>query len=265
VPSNLLSGAYLYRQNEYLITLAALALFLIATEIGFRRGRAIKDELADIARSQLSTLQGAVIGLLALLLAFSFAMAESRFETRQSLVVGEANSIGTACLRAQLLPDPYRNEILNSLRGYLDDRIDYIRAEFDQVKLDQVIAQSATERTILWTEAAAAVQKNPNSPIYALFISSLNDVFDLATKRDAAEKNHVPEIVLYLLFGVGAVAMGLVGIGTGVGDRRHPALTMSVAVLIALVIMVIMDLDRPRRGLIEVSQHSMINLRDSLR
>jgi len=97
-----------------------------------------------------------------------------------------------------------------------------------------------------------------------LFITSLNDVFDLATKRDAARRNHVPEIVLLLLFGVGAVAMGLVGVGTGVAGRRHPALTLSLAVLIALVIMVIMDLDRPRRGLIEVSQQAMVSLRDSL-
>ena len=112
---------------------------------------------------------------------------------------------------------------------------------------------------------SGAVETNLNSPIYAFFMSSLNDVFDLATKRDAARRNHVPEIVLFLLFGLALLRWDLVGFGTGVGGRRHPALTMSLAVLIALVIMVIMDLDRPRRGLIEVNQQSMISLRESVK
>jgi hypothetical protein len=242
-----------------------LALFIIATEIGFRRGRAIRDDLEDATRSQLSTLQGAVIGLLALLLAFSFAMAEGRFDARQSLVVEEANAIGTAYLRSQLLPEPYRDEIKNSLRGYLSDRIEYVAAGVDSVKVQQALALTYSEQNTLWTEAVGAVQMNLNSPIYAFFMSSLNDVFDVATKRDAARRNHVPEIVLLLLFAVSAVAMGLVGFGTGVGGRRHTVLTMPIAILIALVIMVIMDLDRPRRGLIEVNQQSMISLRDSLK
>src|SRR5271156_5184827 len=121
MPSNFPPHEFLYQQDEFLITLAALALFIIAIEIGFRRGRAVREGLDDPTKSQLSTLQGAVIGLLALLLAFSFAMAEGRFDARQSLVVEEANAIGTAYLRSQLLPEPYRDEIKNSLRGYLSD------------------------------------------------------------------------------------------------------------------------------------------------
>jgi hypothetical protein len=98
-----------------------------------------------------------------------------------------------------------------------------------------------------------------------LFIGALNDVLDVQAKRDAARRNHVPDIVLYLLFFVGVVSMGLVGFGCGVGNRRHLPITVAVATLIVLVILVIMDLDRPRRGFIEVSQESIIDLRTSLR
>jgi hypothetical protein len=264
MPSTFLTQEYLYGQSEILIAFACLAIFLIATEIGYRRGRAISDGLADIAKSQLSTLQAAVIGLLALLLAFSFALAEGRFETRQSLVVQEANAIGTVRLRAQFLPAPFSDEISKSLDRYLDDRIAYLAVGFDPVKLAEAMARSQAEQQTLWAATVALTKTDRQSPIYALFISSLNDAFDIAAKRDAARQNHVPEIVLYLLCGVGAVAMGLVGLGTGVAGRRHSPLTTSLAILIALVILVISDLDRPRRGFITVSQHSLVSLRAGL-
>jgi len=265
MPSQFVPVDFLYQQNEFLIDLAVFILLLLVTEIGFRRGRAITADLAEASKSQLTTIQAAVMGLLALLLAFSFAMAESRFAIRQSLVVEEANAIGTVSLRARLLPEPYNNEVAELLRQYLDTRIAYHETGIDLVKINKAIARTQTEQNELWSRAVAAVKTNPSSPLYALFISSLNDAFDLQAKRTAARENHVPPIVFYLLFFVAAVSMLLVGLGSGVSNRRHLAFTTSVAILISLVILVIMDLDRPRRGIIEVSNESMIVLRNSLR
>lgn len=265
MPSQFVSGVFLYQQNEFMVVLAAFILLLVATEVGFRRGRAITAGLSDASKSQLSTLQAAVMGVLALLLAFSFAMAESRFENRQHLVVEEANAIGTASLRSQLLPQPYDSEIAKMLRDYLDTRIAWRETGFDPVKINEAIARTQAEQKELWSKAVAAVRTNPGSPLYALFISSLNDAIDLQAKRAAARENHVPPVVFYLLFLVAVMSMILVGLGCGVGDSRHFAFTTTVAILISLVILAIIDLDRPRRGLIEVSQKSMIVLRDSLR
>jgi hypothetical protein len=263
--SQFVPDEFLYRQNEFLIILAVFILLLVLTEIGFRRGRAIAADLTDASKSQLATLQAAVMGLLALLLAFSFAMAESRFAVRQSLVVEEANAIGTTYLRSRLLPEPYDSEIAELLRQYLDTRIAYREIGIDPVKVNEAIARTQTEQSELWSKAVVAVKTNPSSPLYALFIGSLNDAIDIQAKRTAARENHVPEIVFYLLFFVAAVSMVLVGLGNGVGSHRHLAFTTSVAILISFVILVILDLDRPRRGLIEVSQESMIVLRNSLR
>jgi hypothetical protein len=263
--SQLPSGDFLYRQNEFLVVLIAFALLLAATEIGFRRGQALAPGLSNESKSQLSTLQAALIGLLALLLAFSFAMAESRFDTRQRLVIEEANAIGTASLRSRLLPEPYHNQIMQTLRDYVDTRLAYHESSsFDPV-INQVLVRTQTEQKELWSEAVAAVKTNPGSPLYALFISSLNDAIDLQAKRVAARENHVPQIVFGLLFLVAATSMLLVGLGCGVGNRRHLPFTISVGILISLVILVIMDLDRPRRGIIEVNQASMIALRESLK
>ena len=174
-----------------------------------------------------------------------------------------SDAIGTASLRLGLLPEPYNSEVAKLLRQNLYTRIAYREAATDTVEVNDAIARAKTEQRELWSEAVTAVKTNPSSPLYALFISSLNDAFDLEAKRTAARENHVPAIVFYLLFFVGAVSMLLVGLG-GVGNRRHLAFTASVSILICLVILVIIDLDRPRRGLIEVSQDTMIALRNSL-
>lgn len=257
------SGEFLYQQNELAVVLVVFALFLIVAEFGFRRGRAVRNSLTDPLRAQLAVLQAAMMGLLGLLLAFSFAMAESRFETRQTLVVDEANAIGTASLRAQLLPEPWRGEVQKLLRNYVDERLAYYEAGTDRKKLDDANARAKEAQKELWAQAVAAAAAAP-TPITALFIASLNNVIDLHEKRDAARRNHAPGIVLYLLFFVAIVSMGLAGFGCGLGNRRAAPIILATAVLIALVILVIMDLDRPRRGIIEVNQQSMINLRASL-
>jgi hypothetical protein len=255
----------LYDQNEFLIILIVFVLFLFATELGFRRGRSLAPLILEQGKSQLSPLQTAVMGLLALLLAFSFAMAESRFETRQKLEVDEAAAIGTLALRLQTLPEPFQAASIKLLQEYVAARLAYAEAGYDPVQLAKAIEWANQIKRELWSEALAVSKQSPASIPAGLVIVSLNQAFDLQSERDAARQNHVPEIVLYLLFAVAAVAMGLVGLGCGVGNHRHLPITISIAFIIAFVILVIIDLDRPRRGFIRVSQNSMIVVQDSLK
>lgn len=261
----MLSGDFLYEQNGALIAVALFALLLIASEIGFRRGRAVGSNLTEASRSQLSSFQGAMMGLLALLLAFSFALAESRFETRRHLVVEESNAIGTAYLRAQMLPEPHRTEIAKLLRDYVDARLEFFQAGVDEDKLNSAIAKSQGVQQQLWSQALAVTEKDPRPVPTGLFITPLNDVIDLHAERDAARRNRVPEIVLWLLVVAAIGSLGLAGYGGGVGSRRNLAHTITVALIVSLVILVIMDFDRPRRGFVKISQQSMIALRQSLK
>jgi hypothetical protein len=210
-------------------------------------------------------MQSAMMVLLALLLAFSFAMAEGRFDTRQQLVVDEANAIGTADLRSQMLTEPYQQEVRKSLRDYVDSRLAYYQAGIDPEKLLETSARTNQLQKDLWAEAMAAADHSVTPVLIALFISSLNDVIDLSAKRDAARRNHVPEIVYFFLFVVAGLSISILGFGTGLGNHRHFYLTTLVAFLVASAILVVMDLDRPRRGIIEVSQQSMVDLRNNLR
>lgn len=126
-----------YRVDIWIILVASIVLFLVATESGFRFGRRAQTRAAEGSLSEIGTLQGAMLGLLALLLGFTFAMAMSRFEARKQLVLDESNAIGTTFLRAQLLPQPPRREISNLLRQYVDVRLALYEAGIDEKKLRQ--------------------------------------------------------------------------------------------------------------------------------
>ncbi len=255
---------FLYEQNVVLVALALFALLLVASEIGFRRGRAVGSSLIEASKSQLSGFQGAMMGLLALLLGFSFALAESRFETRRHLVIEESNAIGTTYLRSQMLPEPYRTKVAQLLREYVDARLEFFQAGVDEDRLKGAIDKAAGVQQQLWSQALAVTEKDPRPVPTGLFITPLNDVIDLHAERDAARLNRVPEIALWLLVIAAVGSMGLAGYGGGVGSRRNLAHTIIVALIISLVILVIMEFDRPRRGFIKVSQQSMIALRQSL-
>jgi hypothetical protein len=254
----------LYGLNEWLIVTIVIALFLSAIEIGFRLGRWGKEKGSEPVRSQVNTLQAASLGMLALLLGFTFSMALSRFDTRKQLVLDEANAIGTTYLRAQLLPDPVRKEVSDLLRRYVDVRLEFYRGGINRSRLQKVDEETEKLHKALWAYAITMAGQDPRAIPSGLFTQSLNEVIDLHAKRVTAMGNHVPESIFILLLLVAILSLGLVGYGTGIGRDRNLLPTLISVILIASVILLIMDLDRPRRGLITVSQQSMVDLQKSL-
>ena len=124
----------LYDLGLGLIFGGSMVFFLLGDELGFRLGRRKRPTVDEDARSQIITIQGAMLGLLALLLGFTFSMAMSRFEVRKQQVLEESNAIGTTYLRAQLMPEPPRKEVSNLLRRYVEVRLNFYRAGMDGPK-----------------------------------------------------------------------------------------------------------------------------------
>lgn len=254
----------LYNLDLWFVFGASILFFLLGDEIGFRLGRRKRPTVDEDARSQIITIQGAMLGLLALLLGFTFSMAMSRFELRKQQVLEESNAIGTTYLRAQLMPEPPRKEVSNLLRQYVDVRLQFYQAGMDVQKLRGAKEQTERLQLQLWSWASAWADKDPRAVTAGLFLQSLNETIDLHSKGLTALENHVPEIILVLLYFVALVAIGLIGYGCGLAGRRNFMVTMVASLLIAAVILVIIDLDRPRRGLIKVGLGRMVELRDSL-
>lgn len=253
----------LWYLNEIWLFIFAFAAFLLVAELGFRLGRRQLDRSDDPERSHVSALQAALLGLLALLLGFNFAMASSRFDARKALIEDEASSIRTAWLRSQLLTPPNAEKTSALLRDYAAARIDFLRAGTDGVLLERASNEATKIQTELWSSTESMMSQEPSS-VMAQFIQSLNDLINLSEKRRVALDNHVPDVVLHLLFTVALGAFGFIAYGYGLtGLRRHYS-TGVFAILIALVLTTIVDLDQPRSGFIQVDEGTMIRLKTML-
>lgn len=244
--------------------IAAVAAFWIALETGYRLGVRRQASSDEPDRTHANALHGAVLGLLALLLGFTFAMAVSRYENRKTLMVDQANAIGTVAVRARLLPSPYAEQAAPLVRQYVESRVAYNSANNEDAEIDPIEARASNLENALWAVAQAVLREDARSQPGSLFAQALNDMFDLREKRRFALHDTVPGAVIVLLFAVSLTAMALISYSCGLHGRRRPLANMTFAVLIALVMVIIFDIDQPRQGFVTPSQESLIRLQQSL-
>lgn len=250
--------------NELVLWLAAIASFWVALEIGYRIGVRRQANSDEPDKSHANALHGAVLGLLALLLGFTFAMAVSRYENRKTLMVDQANAIGTVAVRARLLPAPYAEQAAPLVREYVHSRLQYNNAGTEDADINPIEAEAGALENQLWAIAQAVLAADPHSQPGALYVQALNDMFDLREKRRFALNDQVPGAVIVMLCAVALTAMALVSYSCGLHGRRRPMANMTFAVLIALVLVIISDIDRPRQGFVTPSQESLVRLQQSL-
>jgi len=256
----------IWHANEVIIALLTFVSFLAAIEAGFRIGcRFGSGAYNEHTASHVNSLQNALLGLLALLMGFTFAMAISRYDVRKELVVAEANAIGTTYLRAQFLPQQQKNDISSLLQDYIKARLEFYNAGVAEERIAAANKKAQAIKNRLWKEAVTTAGKNPQSLPVSLFVQTLNEMIDDQEERQAAFENHVPESVTWLLLFISTVSMGFIGYMAGLTQKRQHMTTALFALLIAATLTIILDIDRPRRGLIEVSQASLVRLQTELK
>jgi Protein of unknown function (DUF4239) len=258
-------GEYLYDVNSGLIAAVLFVSMAAAIELGYRIGGRKKPFANEAAREHINGIQGSILGILALLLGFTFSLALQRFDSRSEGVVDEANAIGTAYLRVQLLPQDMRQEIQGRFRDYVDLRIQESSMTLAaSAERDALLAKTTNLQTALWADARQGIAADPNIYAPALFVESVNQLIDSFGKRTAALNRHVPEVVLLLLFATFLMAGGIVGFSSGIAGHRPSLVSYMMVALIVVLVFIILDLDRPRRGLIQVSQSSMVALQTAI-
>ncbi len=251
----------MYDQSSVLIVALLFVALILATEVGYRLGGRFSLTTPEPTKSHVNTIQGSLLGVLALLLGFTFSLSLQRFDARSQAVIAEANSIGTATLRADLLPPAARAETQDLLRKYLDLRVRAGTVSLDRnAERNAILLETNQVLDSLWQHALQAAVENPNPVTTGLFIQALNEMIDAYGSRDAALNRHVPETVLFLMFGTFILTVSLVGFASGMAGKRATFPTYVLVGLVVLLVFVIIDLDRPRRGFIEVSQQSLIDL-----
>jgi hypothetical protein len=245
-----------YEANWLALYPAIIVLIVGAAQFGLWIGR--RHALRASGRPDTATLTGAALGLLALLLGFSFSLALSRYDTRRDLVIEEANAIGSTANFALMLPAEAQRPMLSQLRDYTSVRIG-LGVPFSATKLQRDIARSIELQGTMWQQAVALTVASPQSlPAYR-FVGSLNEVNNIHERRISALRNHVPGEVMFALVGLAMVGMAFTGFHAGFAGARLSVPTLIMSLAVAVVIMLIIDLDRPARGLIRVSVQPLID------
>lgn len=203
----------------------------------------------------------AALGLLALLIAFTFGLALNRHEERRQAVVAEANAIGTAWLRTDLLPLPEQAQARTLLRRYVDIRLALARAGGDLAAARQARREAARLQADYWRVVAAAVPRIAPASIAGPIMQAANDMLDLGAARHAALDARVPESVLIGVIAYALIGAQLMGYALGAQRERHLFACAVLFLLLTLAIGLIFDLDRPRSGTITVSQQPLLELR----
>ena len=236
---------------------------LLMAEGGYRLGRwwhkrteADKTDKTGVV----SSLVGATLAMLAFLIVFVNGFAAQRFDTRRHLVLEEANAIGTTYLRTGFLDEPYRTQARQLLPEYVDSRL----AATNPSKFAEERAHSEQIQNQLWAGAEAAARANP-SAITALYEESVNEVIDLHEERVTAATARVPLTIWVVIYFVAFLSMLMVGFNNGLlGSRSLFALVVLVLIFSAVILLVV-DLDRPREGFLQVSQQPLIDVQNQLR
>lgn len=243
----------------WLVGIVTLVVAIASLELGRRWSRRrVASELHEDHRA-VGVIVGATLSLFAFLLAFTFGLAADRYEHRKALVLGEANAIGSAYANADLLPQPARGELQALLVEYVQARL---RKDDDDALGN---ARSDQLRELLWNRTAHYVRENADSPRDATLVAAINAVSDFHTARlHQGRRDRVPRSIWLVLWLVTVLAMGSVGYQAGLVDRRRSPVSFVLVLAFSSVIVLIADLDRPREGLLRLSDQALRDVASTL-
>jgi hypothetical protein len=243
--------------SVFLLTVLSI---LLAGDSGYRFGLYRRSRIEDEKEAPVGAMVSATLALLAFMLAITFSLAATRFDARRSLVLEEANSVGTTYLRAAMLPER-GPEIRALLREYLD-----IRIAVSQARLEFAEGRRRSEdiQNQLWGHATAVATAHPDSIVAGLFVQTLNELIDLHSMRLAALRARIPLAIWAAMGSLAFVGFVSMGYSTGLSRTRRSPAAIAVAFCFALVLVLIVDLDRPYEGLLRTSQQALIDARQGM-
>jgi hypothetical protein len=251
-----------FRLSEWQLALILLAVVFGVTVCGLFLGHYLRHHVETL-RESFGVLQAALLGLVGLILAFGMSLAIGRYEDRRAAVVADANSIGTAYLRAQTLPNPVRSRSLPLFVKYTDTAIRLAHAIPGTTAEARAVADGGVLQRRLWRLAGQSLNDQPVASAPRLYVDSLNNMIDQQTIHVSALNNRVPGAVLALEVLGASIALGLLAVYLGILGRGAIPVLLAAA-LITLLLLVTFDLDRPTRGLIRVPATPLTALRASM-
>lgn len=229
-----------------LLFLAMLGMALI----GHRYGRRQLVRRGDSAATGTAIVEGALFALLGLLIAFTFATSYSQYNLRRSLAVEEANAIGTAYLRLDVLPEAARQTLREKFRNYVQTRLEFWNQLGNKPALRETLGKADKQQRGIWSLAIKSTEDDPASR--RLLLPAINEMIDITTTRFDASQRHPPLIVFAMLFVLALLCAWLIGYASADAEHLNWIHVIGYATMVTLTIYVIIDLDYPRYGLIRL-------------
>jgi hypothetical protein len=240
---------------------------LILLEVGRRVGKRHLARDPEGARTGVTGVEGAIFGLLGLLIAFTFSGAASRFDARRKLITDEVNATATAWLRLDLLPADAQPALRDLFRRYLDSRLETYRRIPDLAAAKAELAHSIQLQGEIWTTSLAAIRSAPSGPSGTALITALNSMFDVVRARTAAAFTHPPLIIYGMLGGLALAAAVLAGHAMAGAKAHNWFHVVGFAMVLSATVYVILDLEFPRLGYIRLDEadRALVELRESMK
>jgi hypothetical protein len=256
------SSSWLYRQHPICLVAVLMVVMTVTAEIGFRLGRRWHPRTDDARRGHLASVMGSLLGLLALLLSFTFAMSANRYDTRRQMVMSEANALGTLYLQSSVLPDAPRKAFKQILRQYVAFRAQaaLLRHDASAKETAQAIAQAEGLQDQMLNVIKTSAELEPPAKSTDAMLRGLIEAVSVYRSRVFALESRVPDSIIWLILAGSATAMGAVGLSGGLGNHRGVPARVILTILLCGTIYVVLDLDRPHEGLIKISQTPMLHL-----
>ena len=208
----------------------------------------------------LGPFEGALLGLVSLLLSFTFNKSASNYEQRRKLVVEEANGISTVLLRSDLYPDTLRLQFRKDLKDYVAARVEYYEAKNDESRIQEMLARAETLAQKIWKRASDEAGQ-PGDVKSMQMIPAVNNMMDALSKREEARQAYTPDEIICLLFILIWAGSLMVGFA---GKSKKPdwIILCTYSLMTVLTTFIIFDLDRPVRGMITTHaiHHNMEHL-----
>ena len=235
-------------------------------ELGYLFGTRETKTRPELFEGKSGPIEASIFALLGLLLAFTFSAAQGRMEQRRQQIINEANDISTAYLRMDLLPESAQPEMRQAFREYVDTRIAVYKALPDIDKAFQELEKSKHWQKKIWSGAITALKDSPGREAVVV-LPALNQMFDITTTRTAMAKMHTPATIFILLFVIALLCASVAGYGMSKSPGRNWFHRLAFIAVVSTTVFVILDLEFPRRGLINISatDHLLIEVRESMK
>lgn len=248
----------------WIVFCASAAVFFVSSETGFRIGRFVRKSRDHLESGSTGIVTGSILGLVSFLLAFTFSIAAANFSERRGVVLDEANAIGTAYLRADLLPEAQAEQLKSELIRYAEMRASVSKKNFSVDDYFEIIGVSEEVHAKIWPLVVQVAREAP-SPITALVVASVNDVIDMHTVRVAVGVRHtIPDVIWFALYAISALALATTGYRFGASFKARSELLPGMVLAFACIVTLIADLDDPRHGFLMNDQTPMQDLLKSM-